>query len=74
MFAVVDSMYNFLYINVGSQGRLSDAGVFAQTSFIQALHDGTLNLPSSHSLPGRDIATPYTSLWVMTLSPYHSIL
>lgn len=59
MFAIVDSLYNFLYVNVGSQGRLSDAGVFSHTSFIQALRDGTLNLPSSHSLPGRDIATPY---------------
>lgn len=28
LFAIVDSMYNFLYVNVGSQGRLSDTGVF----------------------------------------------
>lgn len=59
LLAIVDSMYNFLYVNVGSQGRLSDGGVLSNSTFSQAMRDGTLNLPSSHSLPGRDIATPY---------------
>ena len=37
MMAVVDARYRFSYISVGAQGRASDAGVFAESDFKQAL-------------------------------------
>ena len=47
MMAVVDARYRFSYISVGAQGRASDAGVFAESDFKQALDSGLLNLPAA---------------------------
>lgn len=38
LFAVVDAHYKFLYVNVGCQGRISDGGVFANTTFGKAIN------------------------------------
>jgi hypothetical protein len=62
LFAVVDANYNFLYVNVGSQGRISDGGVFNQTSFKRLLDDCELNPPSDCVLPGREMPTAYVFL------------
>jgi len=62
LFAVVDANYNFLYVNVGSQGRISDGGVFNQTSFKRLLDDCKLNLPTDCVLPGREMPIPYVFL------------
>lgn len=32
MFALVDADYNFIYVDVGCQGRISDGGVFKNTT------------------------------------------
>lgn len=31
MFALVDADYNFLFVDIGCQGRISDSGVFKHT-------------------------------------------
>jgi hypothetical protein len=46
LFSVVDANYNFLYVNVSSQGRNYDGGVFIQTSFKRLLVDCNPSLPS----------------------------
>jgi hypothetical protein len=33
LFAVVDTNYNFTYVNVGCQGRILNGGVFSETKF-----------------------------------------
>lgn len=60
LFAVVDGTFNFMYVNVGCQGRISDGGVFSHTQFKEALDNGTLDLPHPTALPGRDKPVPYT--------------
>lgn len=35
LFAVVDGNYNFIYASAGSQGRISDAGIFNSDLFKQ---------------------------------------
>ena len=59
LFAIVDAMYNFMYVNVGSQGRISDGGVLAQTTFSDSLKNSTLSLPHPRPLPGRQMDVPY---------------
>ena len=59
LFAVVDANYNFIYANVGCQGRISDGGVFSETKFKKFLEDNTMHLPPPCALPGRNITTPF---------------
>lgn len=59
LFAVVDANYNFIYANVGCQGRISDGGVFSETTFKECLKNSTLHLPPPGYLPGRSNTTPF---------------
>jgi hypothetical protein len=59
LFAIVDANYNFIYVNVGCQGRLSDGGVFKSTGFKKLMENSTLNLPEKSALPGGDKLSPY---------------
>jgi hypothetical protein len=46
LFAVVDANYNFMYVDVGCQGRISDGGVFKNTNMYRKLESKTLNIPA----------------------------
>lgn len=52
--AVADANYNFIYLDVGCQGRISDGGVFKYTTLHEKINNGTLGLPQPTSLPGRE--------------------
>ena len=45
LFALVDADYNFLYVDIGCQGRISDAGVFNNTQLCKKLEENSLNIP-----------------------------
>lgn len=47
LMAIVNADYEFVYIDVGKQGRLSDGGVIEATSFHNALTTGSLSLPTN---------------------------
>lgn len=59
LMAVVDANYCFMYVNVGCQGRISDGGVFKNTSFYKKMENNDLNLPEPEPLPGRTMPVPY---------------
>lgn len=59
MMALVDADYKFLWVNVGTPGSNSDAGVFLQSTLRAALEDGTLGLPPADRLPNDDRDTAY---------------
>ena len=59
LMAVVDSDYTFLYVDVGSNGRVSDGGVFKQCSFKEGMMTGLLNIPPPEVLPGTDFVCPF---------------
>ena len=59
MLAVADANYNFIYLDVSCQGRISDGGVFNYTSLYEQMNRGTLGLPQPATLPGREIPVPY---------------
>ncbi|KAJ8982008.1 hypothetical protein NQ317_004095, partial [Molorchus minor] len=69
LFAVVDAHYRFLYVNVGCQGRISDGGVVAHTSFGRALDENRLSIPSPEPLSGRKKKKRHTFLLQMTPFP-----
>ena len=59
--ALVDARRRFININIGCNGRVSDGGVFAQSSLCQDLNDerNPLNIPQPKPLPGRILPLPY---------------
>lgn len=62
LFALVDANYNFLFADVGCQGRISDGGVFKNTQLYIDLQNGHFNLPQPESLPGHGTSLPYVIL------------
>ena len=47
LLALVDADYKFLYVDVGCTGRVSDGGVFRNSSLGDALEHNKLNVPDS---------------------------
>jgi len=59
LLAVVDASYRFLYVDIGSCGRMSDGGVFNRSSLAAALESHSLNIPPPEALEGTDTVVPY---------------
>ena len=57
--ALVDADLRFLYIDVGTNGKVSDGGVWNKCGLKAALENNTLNLPAPEPLPGREVPLPY---------------
>jgi DDE superfamily endonuclease len=68
LLALVDDDYCFTYVNVGTNGRASDGGVYQKSNLSQALENNTLNLPDQ-SVIVADGAFPLKS-YLMT--PYRT--
>ena len=49
--ALVDYDYKFMFIDVGCQGRISDGGVYNNSSLSNAIENNLLDLPTPHPLP-----------------------
>jgi hypothetical protein len=59
LFALVDANYNFMSVDVGCQGRISDSGVFTNTELYKKLETKTFCLPQPVPLNGREKSVPY---------------
>ena len=59
LLALLDADYKFLYVDIGCNGRISDGGVFKNSSLGIALEMKPLNLPSPEPLPGRLDPIPF---------------
>ena len=62
MLALVDSNYNFIFADIGCQGRISDGGVFRNSSLWKKICRNELNLPTPRPLPNSDQNIPYVFL------------
>jgi hypothetical protein len=59
LLAMVDANYKFLYVDVGCQGRLSDGGIFRNSSLSRVLETNSFPMPASKPLPGRELPVPH---------------
>ena len=63
LLAVVGPNYEFLYADVGANGRMSDGGIWNRCCMKECLqqvaNENTLNIPAPAPLPGRHSAVPY---------------
>ena len=56
---MVGSEYEFLYVDVGINGRNSDGGIWSRCPLKNVLEKNALNIPEPKALPGRLNKTPY---------------
>ena len=54
LMAIADANLRFIFVDVGSYGRNSDGGIFANSKFGKALRDSKLEIPDEEALPGDD--------------------
>lgn len=60
LLGLVDAEYNFIYVNAGCNGRISDGGVYTNSGLSTAIeNNNTHNLPEDDFLPGTNIKVPY---------------
>lgn len=59
LLALVDANYKFLYVDVGTNGRISDGGVFRKCSLFRAMASNKLNFPEEKPLPGEITPMPH---------------
>ena len=57
--ALVNANYEFLYVDVGANGRVSDGGVWANFSLCCRLEEGTAGLPEDDQIRGSQKILPY---------------
>lgn len=59
LFAVVNADYEFIFADVGTNGRVSDGGVIRNTEFYRLLQNNELNIPNSSILPNSSRRASY---------------
>lgn len=62
LLALVDADYNFLFVVVGCQGRISDGGVFKNKTLYRKLENNDLSLPEDSALSHSNKPMPYVFL------------
>lgn len=58
LLAIVDPYYNFIIVDIGNYGRLSDSAIFENSSFYREFVDNKTIL-SAKPLPGTDTPVPH---------------
>ncbi|XP_037951439.1 putative nuclease HARBI1 [Teleopsis dalmanni] len=59
LMAVVNSNYEFIAVDVGANGRASDAGMFSKTKFKQKLDEDELAIPNPDAIPFNENMFPF---------------
>ena len=59
LMGIVNVNYEFLVVDVGANGRVSDGGVFSNTLFYKKLVEKDLCIPEPENLPSTNIKMPY---------------
>lgn len=75
--AVVNANYEFIMVHTGINGKVSDGGVFQETTFYKKLVHKNLNLPNATIVNDTQYVLPYTfvgdqafPLMVNLMKPY----
>ncbi|XP_037800272.1 protein ALP1-like [Penaeus monodon] len=59
MLALVDANYKFLYVDIGTKGRASDAGVWDKCTLRDCIEKQQLQIPQNDTLPYTNIRVAY---------------
>lgn len=72
LLALVDANYRFLYVDIGCCGRVSDGGVYNNSSLAKGLINNSFDIPDETYLPGSNIIAPFVIVAddAFALKPY----
>jgi len=80
LLALVDANYCFTFVDIGCQGRISDGGVFRNSSLFKKLDQKLLNLPPDARLPFQEKSLPFVfvaddafPLTINIMKPYRGV-
>ncbi|KAK5637862.1 hypothetical protein RI129_000145 [Pyrocoelia pectoralis] len=59
LMAIVNANYEFILVDVGTNGRVSDGGVLENTDFFKKLVDKSLNIPDSKEIGPKKSKLPF---------------
>jgi len=59
LMAIANANYEFIMVDIGANGRVSDGGVFSNTVFYKNFLEKKLNIPEPDYLPGINEKFPY---------------
>ncbi|GFT75781.1 protein ALP1-like [Trichonephila clavipes] len=59
LLALVDANLKILYVDVGTNGRVSEGGVWGKSKLMQAITNGDMNIPEAATLPGSTSKLPF---------------
>ena len=62
LLALVDANYKFIYADVGCNGRISDGGVFRNSTLSKAVSTNLLNIPGPRTLDDGETEAPYITV------------
>ena len=62
LLVLADANYKFLFVDVRSQGRCSDGGIFHESDLKKALDSNAVNIPEPQPLTGRTEPFPFVVL------------
>lgn len=57
--AIVNANYEFVFVDIGAQGGISDGGIWQACAFKMAMDDGYINLPEPEEIAGSDNKLPF---------------
>lgn len=59
LFAIVNANYEFIYVHTGTNGRVSDGGIWNKTGIYKRLKVNKLNISNPIKIPNTDDVVPY---------------
>lgn len=62
LFALADSHCRFLFVDVGVNGRVGDAGLWNSHDFKRAIEENLIGIPASQNLPNTTIEMPTVTI------------
>lgn len=71
--ALVNAKYEFIYVDIGCHGRISDGRVFQNTALYQKLSENQLMLPPADPMPYVFVGDDAFALTTLMLKPYPGV-
>lgn len=59
LMAIVDANYKFIFVDVGINGRIGDAGIWMRSDLRRDIENNIIKLPKPTNLPSTETPSPY---------------